>query len=142
MAPPLVRAVAADRKIGDVGERSKRIQQVRVIRDFQFRGETSFERAPITFVLTDPRVANQLGAGRQIRKPHVEPILLRVLRLRHAARRTANRTESKTFARAAWSSQTHDGDRHLMLCRAIARDRAQRSLTPAFHQHPSNRRRR
>src|SRR3989338_9026585 len=90
-------AVAADREIVLVGERSEQFDRVAVFGSRHFSTVFFEERRPLRGRLGMMRELHSFETRRQVGKPHVVPVPRSELGLGHAARRAAGGADASAF---------------------------------------------
>ena len=112
MTTRLVLAIAADREVGPVRQRSQRVENVTGVRLLHLSAVTPDERLPRTFRVAGESDRNKLRTRRQIRKPDVVPVVRRLARARNTARRTPHSADAHAFITNAGSAQSDDSNGH------------------------------
>ena len=110
MTARLVGAIAADRKIGAVGQRRQQVQEAAVLGVLHFGFISPDEPAPSGLVFGRAAGLQEFFARSEIRQPDVVEVLRREFALGHPARRAPYRADAKTLALLAWTAQTDDAD--------------------------------
>src|SRR5581483_1919121 len=147
VAVRLVLAIAADREIRRVRERREHIEQVIALGTLHFGAIFTYELLPLGGGRRVQRKLHDFRAWREIRQPHVVPVLRGVTRLRHAARRAPYRADTHTFVARARTAEPDDTDAHFSFRgEAAGRSHVTRLLTAKiapnayrYHAHTSAR---
>ena len=97
MTPGLFGTVAADGKIRVLRERRQKVECPDVVQGCHFGSVFLYERGPLAFSLGILRQFDGFRTWREIREPHVVPIVRSVLTLRNASRRAPNGADAQAF---------------------------------------------
>src|SRR5690348_10822980 len=98
MAMRFILAIATDRKAALVRERCEQCDGVTILRSRHFGSILFREPGPLRWSFGIQPQFHRRHARCQVREPNVVPILGRELAFRHTSWRTANGSDSKSFA--------------------------------------------
>src|SRR5688572_27237089 len=112
MTSGLVFTVTAHGEIRDVRERGQEREVVLRVRPGHLGQILATVRVPLGLGLRAESHLHRLEARREVREPHVIPVVPREAIPGHAARRAADRPHPQTLARVARRPEPHDPDTH------------------------------
>src|SRR6476661_4481400 len=98
MAMRLVGTIAADREVGAPRHGRKQVEESALLRSRHLGPIALHEGGPLAFGFPRLRQLDDPSAWRELREPHVEPVLLRVLALSDTARRAPHSADTQAFA--------------------------------------------
>src|SRR5690606_18838344 len=140
MAPALVLAVAADGEVRVPGQRREQVERAARVRRLHLGTVAPGESPPAILARVRLEQGDGLLARRQVREPHVVPVVRRDARLRDPAGRTPHRADARPLAGLPGGAETNDPDRHRALLASLRFSPASRLR--ALRRRPARRRRR
>src|SRR5262245_5229522 len=112
MAAGFVGAVAADGEVRMPGQGRQQIEQAGSVRRPHLGAIALRIRRPVAVANDRPAELERARAGRQLRQPHVVPVLPGILGLLHAAGRATDRADAQALAGKPRAAEPDDADTH------------------------------